>query len=321
VVTTWVAQLRLSITALLHGRPELVRTKISDLPAVEELPIHYILPALGLLRQGANYDDAIDYGYRYLRGHFDRQEAQEAYIQVVVMRPHHDDESPDLDVVGTDSAVYCQEVGSGEFRWFVLEDTDKPFRDFEEISLTDPRAVSLIGKRVGDKFVLAAAPMANREAIIRKIQTKYVRRFQDCMTELQVRFGPSTMLQSVYVGPPDAIQQPGMVAIMTDLQNRAKKLENVQELYAKKPATLHVYGASFGKNAYQAIGHVAHTPGLPVKCFEGAPGEPDVSLLLLRERPLVLVDRKCQRKHMVDRTGVWNTSGKSPQQFLSQRRT
>jgi len=284
------AQLRLSITALLHGRPELVCTKISDLPAAEELPIHYILPALGLLRQGANYDDAIDYGYRYLRGHFDRQEAHEAYIQVVVMRPHHDDESPDLDVVGTDSAVYCQEVGSGEFRWFVLEDTDKPFRDFEEISLTDPRAVSLIGKRVGDKFVLAAAPMANREAIIRKIQTKYVRRFQDCMTELQVRFGPSTMLQSVYVGPPDAIQQPGMVAIMTDLQNRAKKLENVQELYAKNPATLHVYGASFGKNAYQAIEHVAHTQGLPVKCFEGAPGEPDVSLLLLRERPLVLVD-------------------------------
>ena len=73
---------------------------------------------------------------------------------------------------------------------FVLEDTDKPVRDFEEISLTDPRAVSLIGKRVGDTFVLAAAPMGNREAIIRKIQTKYVRRFQDCMTELQVRFGP-----------------------------------------------------------------------------------------------------------------------------------
>ena len=284
------AQLRLSITALLHGRPELVRATISDLPSVEELPIHYILPALGLLRQSANHDDAIDYGYRYLRGHFDRQEAHEAYIQVVVMRPHRDDESPDLDVVGPNSAVYCQEIGSGEFRWLVLEDTDKPVRDFEEISLTDPRAVSLIGKRVGDTFVLAAAPMGNREAIIRKIQTKYVRRFQDCMTELQVRFGPSTMLQSIYVGPPDAIQQPAMVTIMTDLQDRAKKLEKVQALYAANPASLQVYGATFGNNAYQAMMHVAHTPGLPVKCFEGSPGEADVSLLLLRERPLVLID-------------------------------
>lgn len=284
------AQLRLSITAMLYGRRELIRATVSDIPAVEELPVHYILPALGVLREGTDYQDAIDYAYRYLRCHFDRQEAHEAYIQVVIMRPHRGDESPDLDVVGSDSAVYCQEIGSGEFRWFVLENSDNPVRDFEEISLTDSRAVSLIGKRVGDKFVLAAAPMGNREAIIRKIQTKYVRRFQDCMTELQVRFGPKTMLQSVYIGPPDAIEQPVMVTMMTDLQNRAKKVEKIQELYAANPFPLHMYGASAGHGAYEALMHVAQTPGLPVKCFEGAPGEADVSLVQLRERPLILVD-------------------------------
>ena len=36
--------------------------------------------------------------------------------------------------------------------------------------------------------------------------------------------------------------------------------------------------------------HVAQTPRLPVKCFEGNLGEPDASLFLLRERPLVLID-------------------------------
>jgi tetratricopeptide (TPR) repeat protein/DNA-binding PadR family transcriptional regulator len=284
------AQLRLSITALLHGRRDLVRSAVSDLPAVENLPVNYIMAALGLLREGPNYQDAIDYAYRYLRCHFDRQEAHEAYIQVVIMRPHQPDETAELETVSSDSAVYCQEIGSGEFRWFVLEQTDKPVRDFEEISLSDPRAESLIGKRVGDTFVLAAAPMGNREAIIRKIQTKYVRRFQDCMTELQVRFGPKTMLQSVYVGPPDAIEQPAMATFMTDLQKRAKMLENIQELYVSNPVSLHMYGASFGHTAYEAIMHVAQTPGLPVKCFEGNLGEPDASLFLLRERPLVLID-------------------------------
>jgi tetratricopeptide (TPR) repeat protein len=284
------AQLRLSITAMLYGRRELIRATVSDLPPVEELPVHYIMPALGVLREGTDYEDAIDYAYRYLRCHFDRQEAHEAYIQIVVMRPHRGDESPDLDVVGPDSAVYCQEIGSGEFRWFVLENTDKPVRDFEEIALTDSRAVSLIGKRVGDKFVLAVAPMGNREAIIRKIQTKYVRRFQDCMTELQVRFGPKTMLQSVYIGTPDAIEQPAMVTMMTDLQNRAKRVEKIQELYATNPLPLHMYGAGAGHGAYEALMHVAQTPGLPVKCFEGTPGEADLSLVQLRERPLILVD-------------------------------
>ncbi len=284
------AQLRLSITALLHGRRELVRTSVSELPPVEELPVRYIMAALGLLREGPSYQDAIDYAYRYLRCHFDRQEAHEAFIQVVIMRPHEPGETAEIDAVGMDSAVYCQEMGSGEFRWFVLENTDKPVRDFEEIALSDPRAKDLLGKRVGDTFVLAAAPMGNREAIIRKIQTKYVRRFQNCMTELQVRFGPKTMLQSVYVGPPDAIEQPAMVTMMTDLQERAKRLEKVQELYAANPVSLHIYGASFGHNAYEALMHVAQTAMLPVKCFEGNLGEPDASLLFLRERPLVLID-------------------------------
>ena len=110
------------------------------------------------------------------------------------------------------------------------------------------------------------------------------------MTELQVRFGPATMVQSVYIGPPDAIMQPGMVTFMTDLQNRAKKLAKVQELYAQQPMSLHVYGSRFGRNAYLALEHVAQTPTLAVKCFEGGPSEPEISLSMLRERPVVLMD-------------------------------
>jgi hypothetical protein len=128
--------------------------------------------------------------------------------------------------VSPDSAVLCQEVGSGELRWFVLENTEKPVRDFEEIALTDQRAINLLGKRVGDTFVLAPATMGDRIAVIKKIQSKYVRRFQDCMTELQVRFGPSAMVQSVFVGTPDAIMQPGMVTIMTHLQRRWRRFRS-----------------------------------------------------------------------------------------------
>lgn len=284
------AQLRLSVLGVVHGRPDLVRSSLSDLPPVEDLPIEYVMPAFGLLREGADSAEAMDYAYRYLRGHFDRQQAHEGYIQVVVTRADREEPPSEEEIVGSDSAVLCQEVGSGELRWFVLENTDKPVRDFEEIALTDQRAINLLGKRVGDTFVLAPATMGDRIAVIKKIQSKYVRRFQDCMTELQVRFGPSAMVQSVFVGTPDAIMQPGMVTIMTDLQRRAVKLAKVQEFYANNPSSLHMYGASMGKNAYLALEHVAQTTGLDVKCFEGTAGLPDASLLFLRERPLILVD-------------------------------
>jgi hypothetical protein len=74
----------------------------------------------------------------------------------------------------------CQKLPAGELRWFVLEEADKPSRDFEEISLDSDLARELLGKRVGDKIVLAHQSIGNREAVIKQILTKYVRRFQQC---------------------------------------------------------------------------------------------------------------------------------------------
>jgi hypothetical protein len=81
-----------------------------------------------------------------------------------------------------------------------------------------------------------------------------------------------------------------MVTIMTDLQNRAKKLAQVQEWYSQQPMSLHVYGSRFGKNAYLALEHIAQTPDVALKCFEGGQAEPEISLLAMRERPSVLID-------------------------------
>ncbi len=283
------ARLRLSVIGYLHRRPELIRAAMKDLPSVDELPIEYLGPTLGIMRHGEDRDLVIDYAYRFLRSHFDRQEAHEGYIQAVMTtadRPF----PPDLDVVGPNSAVLCEEVPSGELRWFVLEDTDQPVRDFEEVSLSDPIAAELMGKRVGDTFVLARASMANRQAQIKKILPKYVRRFQDCMTELQVRFGPSAKLQSVHVGPETAIAQPGLVSVMTSVQERARQVALVQSWYADQPMSLHLYGSRFGKNAYVALQHVAQTEGMVVKCFDGNPADAERAISILRERPTVLVD-------------------------------
>ena len=283
------ALVRLSAIGANQGMPELIRATLADLPTVEELPIEYLMPTLGILRLGPDSEHAIDYAYRYLRAHFDRREAHEALIQIVISRADRETE-PDLESVLPGSAVYTEEVYSGQPRWFVLEDTDSPLNEFEEISSKDPKTSALLGKKVGDTVVLATASMGNREAVVRKILPKYVRRFQDCMAELQVRFGPSTMIQSVHIGGPNDILQPGIVSLMTSVRERAERVARIQESYAVQPMSFHLYGASLGKNAYESLQHLAVSSEATIKCFSGNPQEAETALSFLRERPGLLVD-------------------------------
>lgn len=284
------ALLRLSVIGVLHGLPDLISAKPEEMPPVEQLPVEYLMPALGVMRKAAEGDQAIDYAYRYLRLHFDQREAHEAFIQVVISRADRETE-PDLEVVVPGAAVYTEETFSGQGRWFVLEDTNTPLHAFEEIAPEDLKTKALLGKRVGEKVVLAPASMANREAIVKKILPKYVRRFQDCMAELQVRFGTSTMIQSVHVGGPDSIVEPALVSMMTSVRERAERVMKLQRTYAEQPLmSLHVYGSAFGKNSYESIQHLAVTPETSVRCFNGDPVEANAALLFLKERPDLLID-------------------------------
>ena len=284
------ALLRLSAIGINQNIPELIRSSLADMPAVDELPIEYLMPALGILRRGQDSDKAIDYAYRFLRGHFDRREAHEAFIQIVISRADRETE-PDLPTVLPGSAVYLEEKFTGQPRWFVLEDTETPVAAFEEITPKDPKTLALLGKKVGDNVVLVSASMANREATIKKILPKYVRRFQDCMSEIDVRFGPSSMIQSVPMGGDADIVQPGLVALMTSVRERAELVARLRKTYTEESlSTLHLYGANLSRNAYESIHDLAVTDGIPIKCTSGDPQEAGLALSILQERPGILLD-------------------------------
>lgn len=283
------AQVRLSVIGYLHRRPDLIRASMKDLPTVDELPVEYLLPTIGIMRHGEDSDLAIDYAYRYLRLHFDQQQAHEAYIQAVLFRADKET-PPDLETVVPGAAVFCQELPAGEQKWFVLENTDKPSRDFEEISLNSDLARELIGKKVGDRFVLAHQSVGDRAAVIKQIITKYARRFQQCGADLAVNFGRSAMLQTMRIGSEDEVGQPGLVSLLNSVQERARQVALMQSWYAEQPMSLHLYGNRFSYNAYEGLMHVAQTEGMSIKCSDGMNASSYRALESLRERPAVFVD-------------------------------
>src|SRR4029077_20842422 len=106
---------------------------------------------------------------------------------------------PVLEVVEPGTAVCYQELPDGRAIWVVLEDTKQPNADFEEIELDSERAQVLLGRRVGDTIVLAKGTVQDRLAHILQVLPKYVRRFQDSMEQLQIRFGPASGVESVRI--------------------------------------------------------------------------------------------------------------------------
>jgi tetratricopeptide (TPR) repeat protein len=285
------ATLRLSAIGLLLNRPELVRAKEGDLPTVDELPLEWAMSAVHVMKLGGDPDAAVDYAYRYLRQHFGTVEAHRAFAMSMLPGPFSPSFPPTLEVVADNAAVCYQEPSVVEPRWVVLENTANPNGDFEEISLDSLLAKALIGRRVGETVVIAPGHFQDRTAKILHIVPKYVRRYQDSMAEMQVRFGASSSVESVrFGGPDDPDLRKGVQTILDSVKRRSDALQGVRQVYASIPVPLHMYGARFDRNAYASLVDIAQEQGVEVKCSLGTPQEREQALSALRAAKGVIVD-------------------------------
>lgn len=264
------ARLSRSAIAWELGRNELIASRLDDLPRVDEMPLSYIRMALKLISLGENADQVIDYAYRFLKLHFDKAEAHSALIFSVLFLRKEVDKDPNLPKVVEDAAVGYRELPNGPLKWTVLEKTNSPDPNFEERSVDDAISQDLLGKSVGDKFVLVPG-MVDRLGEIVQILPKFVRRFQDSMTEMPVRFpSEAPNFQSVRIGGSDELDS-GMAVVLASVRERAEQVKSLQALYLSQPIPVHLYAKRFGKNAYEGIMYLAGTESVSVKCSHPDP--------------------------------------------------
>jgi tetratricopeptide (TPR) repeat protein len=286
------AKLRLSMIGLRLNKPELVQSKLEQIPSVDDLPIDYIRPAIQVMKYGGNPNSAVDYAYRFLRSNFNEIQAHQALIISMMPGVSTSDIPPELEIVGPSAAVCYQEVPLGGETWVVLEDTDKPSGDFEEISLSSPLAVELRGKKVGETVAISRGTMQDRLAKIVRILPKYVRRVQDSTGEMQVRFGAASSVESIRVEQPghEGDQPKGLDIILASVERRAAALDKARETYHNQPVSLHWYGTCFNENAYSALLNLAEEESQQIKCCFGSPEEVSEGLRALQRAKGVIVD-------------------------------
>jgi tetratricopeptide (TPR) repeat protein len=283
------AKLSRSVIGLLTNRSELVSGAIDELPSVNELPVDNVVQVVHVLRFVKEPDAAVDYAYRFLRLHFKEPNAHRAIL--IAMTPFEPSPTfpPTLDVVDVGSAVRFEELPIGDPEWRVIENTNDPSSDFEEIAADSKLALELMGKHVGDTFLLAPGIIDRRGRIL-QIVPKYVRRYNDCGDRWQIRFPEEPMVEAVRLGSTEEQIRQNVEKVLQSFQKRAELEVEMRKTYSTVATPLHIFGSWHGKNAYVAMVSLSAERSQPVRVSFGTMDERNGALAALRTAAAVVMD-------------------------------
>jgi tetratricopeptide (TPR) repeat protein len=260
-----VAKLRLAIVAMRYGQNHQAQVSEATLPPPAELPMQYAVAAIRVLQWQGQSTLAVDYAYRMLRAHTSELEAHKAYLASLMLgsRP---DIAATMDEVEIGSAVQYSEIGDAPAGWFVIEDTEKPSHEFEELPASSDIAEEMLGKKVGDSFVLSKSPVKDRIGKVTQILSKYTRRFQAVGDQMELKFGDQTVIRTMRVPPPERLTAADVQPMLDSIQARSEAVSKLREVYKSTPVTLHMYGDQLSHGAYEGLFDLAVSEDQFIRC-------------------------------------------------------
>ena len=260
-----VAKLRLAIVAMRYGQNDLAPLSESTLPPPNDLPMRYAVAAVRVLQWQNEGTLAVDYAYRVLRAHTSEIEAHKAYLGSLMpgIRP---DIPATMDEVAVGSAVQYSEDNDAPAGWFVIEDTDKPSSEFEETPASGDIGKELLGKKVGDTFVLVNSQLRNRVGKITQILSKYTRRFQAVGGQMELKFPGQTIIWALHVPPPEKITVADIQPMLDTIKARSEVVTKLRDIYRTTAITLNMYGAKLGNGPCEALFDLATSEDDFVRC-------------------------------------------------------
>ncbi len=286
-------KLRRSMLGLALDRDDLVDQDLSSVPEADEVEPGTAVDAVRVLKTIGHEQYAVEYAYEVVRYNFGYPDAHRAFI--LALSPFGREpqlENPERVEAGT--AVCYVEQGDPVPHWIIIENQPDLDSQFPERELPPDHEIckAMMGKRVGDSFILAQG-IQDRIGDITQIQNKYVYRFQDCTGQWQVRFPELPYLQAVRLpqktgdsGEPE----PDISVILKSVDERHEHVSNVQGIYKANLRPLHMFGQQIGTTAFGALQHLASSPDVSVKCCIGSAEEREHAAKAFRSCNTVVLD-------------------------------
>ena len=287
-------KLRRSWLGLALDRADLLDRDPSNVPAADEVEPRRAVEAVHVLKAIGQERYAVQCAYDVIRHNFQEPDAHGAFM--LALSPFGNE--PQLEKptrVETDAAVCYVEQGDSVPHWIIVEATPDPDSQLPETERSPDHTIckAMMGKEVGDTFVLAQGAIQDRIGEIKAIQNKYVHRFQDCMGQWQVRFPELPGVQTVKLpeksgesGEPE----PDISVILQSVDRRHEDVSNVERMYKEELVPLHIFGECFGETAFSALQHLASRTEVPVRCCHGSVEERELAVKALRSCNTLVLD-------------------------------
>lgn len=284
-------QIRLnkSLMAQRINEHDSVERNLDALPAAEEADPFVGAKMVALLSASDQPERGADYAYALFRRHPDDANAHMAVIRSLKGGTGHEIELPNFDTVESGVAVVYQVEGESELKWCIIEDLPNPSRMLGEIAANDPLAQELRGKAVGEKFITNRGGIQEREAVIKGIVHKYIRRFQECLSGWEERFPRIPFLWRVE-RKEDEAGVPDISAILRSVDQRQEHVEAVEAVYRDGPLPLFTFAEQLGCTVFEAVGRLAANMGTTIRCCTGTASSIEAAIRDLSSADAVVID-------------------------------
>ncbi len=283
-------RVRLSCLGIRTGQKDLIEENPSKLPSVQETDAHTGSIVANILRHGPNPINGVEYAYELVRLNWNANEAHMAMIGSILapIGPEVQINEPELVEPGV--AVQYQEDDTQTLRWHIIEDSivSKAESIRKEFPPEHPYSKEMLGKKPGECFDLQKGGIQERTATIKRLMSKYVYRFNDCLENYENRFPGQSAIKKVIIK--DKEGKIDLSPMDQLVKKDAESVRKIEELYTNKLVPLYMVANLKSRHVLEAMQHIITTPNLRIKCCKGTDEEAEIAEHALRESENLVLD-------------------------------
>lgn len=280
--------LRRSLIGKHLDRQELIEYDPARLPSLDDVSIEAGCATAALLASGPKPLDGVNYAYEFLRRNFDQPASHMCLVATLGLGDDHKVALPEFEQVAAGCAVVFEE-DSGARGWRIIEDGPDPSGSRSEISPSSQLAMEMMGKGVGDEFILRKDPVQERRAKITNIVHKAAFRKFDTLDKWEERFHEEFFIRK-YTLEKTASGEVDVAKFLKDVEKLHEPRKQIDELLRREPLSAGNYAQLSQSTPIESLLYLVHSNDLPIRCCRGTPEEYECSTKLLAGADVVVGD-------------------------------
>lgn len=280
-------RVHVALVAVRAGEYALARELQARLPSAKEVQPNVGRAVVEILRCLGQLAEAATYAYDLVRVNPDDLDAHKAVL-VSFGLGGVPPQIPSHGHVEAGTAIRYREDDTGREEWCVIESDLAVEGGPEVVGSAHPLVAELLGKTVGESFVLRRSPIQERRGTLLEIVDKRVWRFRDSMEKWERRFPDDVSLQK-FVIPDEGEVETRLAPMFRAADLRAQSQEEGLQLYRSGRVPLYLLSKVTGGTLFEATLGAAGLPDTPVyTCIGNEPERAASTAAFLSARGLVL---------------------------------